>query len=240
MAGIFISYRRSDASGAVGRIYDHLQRMFRSEFIFKDVNSIPAGEDFEGLIRERIGQSDVVLAIIGKEWLRPHDSTNEMESKCPIDYVFLEIALALELNVPIVPVFVSEAAMPSSDALPPEVSRIVKISGIAVRADPDFSADIERLCKRVAELVGDKVLLRKGGSGGVFSYLAIVFVVVSVGVTIVLNRDHEAATPRHFHLFESLAGLPYDFPLKLESRVSSTVLYAGDSIDFRVRLKNLP
>lgn len=46
MPGIFISYRRSDNPDAVGRLYDRLVSGFGKSAVFKDVDSIPLGQDF--------------------------------------------------------------------------------------------------------------------------------------------------------------------------------------------------
>ncbi len=50
--GIFISYRRSDTPDAVGRIYDRLVSEFGKARVFKDVDSIPLGQDFRGHLND--------------------------------------------------------------------------------------------------------------------------------------------------------------------------------------------
>lgn len=52
MAQIFISYRRFDSTAITGRIYDRLRQEFGKDAIFKDVDNIPAGRDFRGVLRE--------------------------------------------------------------------------------------------------------------------------------------------------------------------------------------------
>jgi hypothetical protein len=46
MAGIFISYRRDDASGHAGRLFDRLAARFGRDRVFMDVTDIAPGEDF--------------------------------------------------------------------------------------------------------------------------------------------------------------------------------------------------
>jgi hypothetical protein len=48
LSGIFISYRRSDSPDATGRIYNRLVAEFGKAQVFKDVDSIPLGQDFRG------------------------------------------------------------------------------------------------------------------------------------------------------------------------------------------------
>lgn len=46
MARIFISYRRDDSASISGRIYDRLVAKFGRKRVFKGVDDIPAGVDF--------------------------------------------------------------------------------------------------------------------------------------------------------------------------------------------------
>ena len=74
MQDIFISYRRDDASDVTGRIADVLRSKFGANLVFKDVDSIPLGTDFRHAISEAVGRCDVLLAVIGDDWLQ---ATNE-------------------------------------------------------------------------------------------------------------------------------------------------------------------
>lgn len=67
MARIFISYRRADSQTISGRIYDRLATAFGGENVFKDVDDIPAGSDFRGVLRQAASQCDVMLVILGPQ-----------------------------------------------------------------------------------------------------------------------------------------------------------------------------
>src|SRR6185295_16404529 len=43
---VFISYRRDDASANAGRLCDWLQRQFRADNVFLDVDKLAPGDDF--------------------------------------------------------------------------------------------------------------------------------------------------------------------------------------------------
>ena len=43
MASIFVSYRRTDAAGHAGRLYDQLANRFGAANIFKDLDSMEPG-----------------------------------------------------------------------------------------------------------------------------------------------------------------------------------------------------
>jgi hypothetical protein len=66
---IFISYRRSDSSAWAGRLRDRLHDRFPQDEIFMDVEQVP-GIDFIEAIKKKVGSCDVLVAVIGKRWLR--------------------------------------------------------------------------------------------------------------------------------------------------------------------------
>jgi TIR domain-containing protein len=143
---VFISYRRADSADIAGRIYDRLVERFGEERVFKDVDSIQPGVAFADYIVESIGQSAVELVIIGPRWLTV--STGVFRGRRlddPGDYVRLEIETALKYGVPVIPVLVAGASMPSAGRLPDSLKRLVERNGIQVRPDPDFRRDMERV-----------------------------------------------------------------------------------------------
>ena len=69
MSKVFISYRREDAAGFAQAIFGQLERHLRRDQIFMDVDTVEPGVDFVNRIEEAIGESDVVIALIGKRWM---------------------------------------------------------------------------------------------------------------------------------------------------------------------------
>jgi hypothetical protein len=65
MTGIFINYRRDDAPGVAGRLYDHLARSFSRRDLFIDVDAIKPDLDFVKQLDTQVSQCDVLLALIG-------------------------------------------------------------------------------------------------------------------------------------------------------------------------------
>ena len=64
---IFISYRRDDARGASGRLYDWLRIGFGRERVFRDVHSIGVGK-WRDKIDGALTRSVVCVAVIGPRW----------------------------------------------------------------------------------------------------------------------------------------------------------------------------
>ena len=153
MKDIFVSYRRLDSSNEAGRIFDHLLNRFGEHRLFKDVDSIPLGRDFRETIASAVGQCKVLLAIVGDDWLEAADETGQRRLDNPNDYVRIEIASALQRRIPVIPVLVENASMPQEDDLPTELREFAFMNATAVRTDPDFRPDMERLLKQLDEYV---------------------------------------------------------------------------------------
>ena len=149
MHDIFVSYRRRDTQDVTGRIFDHLRLRFRHDRLFKDVDSIPAGSDFRQVMAQAAAQCDVLLVIIGDDWLPASDDSRRRRIDDPNDYVHIEVRTALERNIPVMPVLVEGATMPRAEDLPEPLRSLAFRNAIPVRADPDFRNDIERLCDAV-------------------------------------------------------------------------------------------
>jgi hypothetical protein len=160
MQNIFISYRRDDAIDVTGRIADVLKGKLGEDILFKDVDSIPLGTDFRRVIAAAVGRCDVLLAIIGDEWLeaKRKDEMSTMQAPSrriddPNDYVHIEIRAALERDIPVVPVLVERANMPQDKDLPEPLRPLAFRNAISVRPDPDFHNDMQRLCHALSGVV---------------------------------------------------------------------------------------
>lgn len=68
MRAIFISYRREDAEGQAGRLFDDLAMHLGEDSVFMDVAGIEPGRDFRRAIDEQVASCGVLLAVIGKSW----------------------------------------------------------------------------------------------------------------------------------------------------------------------------
>jgi hypothetical protein len=151
---IFLSYRRNDSADVSGRIYDRLAARFGEENLFKDVDSIPLGADFREYIDAMIKESAVVLVVIGNDWLgRSGSDPAQKRIDDPRDFVRLEVAVALQRNVNIIPLLVRRAQMPGEEELPEELKPLAYRNGISIRPDPDFNNDIDRLMYGVQQII---------------------------------------------------------------------------------------
>ena len=113
MSRIFITYRREDASSQAGRLYDWLGDHYGRDAVFKDIDSIDPGRPWRQAIDTAVSSSDVVIALIGPNWLSELEARSGSE-----DYVRYELETALEKDRRVIPLLVNGASMPSADQLP--------------------------------------------------------------------------------------------------------------------------
>ena len=148
MPRITISYRRADSEAMTGRICDRLVTHYGKQAIFRDIDDIPAGIDFRHHINEVLLKTNVLLAIVGPEWLGASrgalDRINE-ES----DPVRVEVETALRRRVPIIPVLIGDTRMPSSEQLPPSLKDFAFRNAVKVDTGRDFDYHILRLIKSI-------------------------------------------------------------------------------------------
>ena len=151
---IFLSYRRADASHATGRIYDRLCDKFNEKDIFFDIDAIPLGTDFVEKIEESVSACDLMLVVIGPDWLDAKDAEGKRRLDDPQDYVRLEILAALKRDIPIIPVFVEQAQSPREVELPDDLRALARRNGARI-SHAGFTADTEKLVRGIeAHLFG--------------------------------------------------------------------------------------
>jgi hypothetical protein len=113
-AKVFISYRRDDSGDYAGRVHDRLEREFGSDLLFMDVDAIPLGANFTKVLREEVAKCDVLLALIGANWLDARNEDGKRRLDNPSDYLRIEIATALQRDIPVIPILLERATMPKA------------------------------------------------------------------------------------------------------------------------------
>jgi TIR domain len=124
MGSIFLSYRREDAEGQAGRLYDDLVAVFGSDSVFMDVSAIQPGRDFRKAIDQSLSSCGVFLSLIGKNWLTSKDISDHRRLDDSADFVRIETATALKRDIPVIPVLVQGASIPKPDQLPDDLKEL--------------------------------------------------------------------------------------------------------------------
>jgi CHASE2 domain-containing sensor protein len=123
---IFVSYRRNDSALHATLIHDAIGEYFGEDNVFFDVEEIPYGADFANVIDERIGQCDVLVAVIGPKWAIDDSGRRRLFEEN--DFVRHEVGSALNRNIRVIPVLVGGATLPAESDLPPTLRRLCRLN----------------------------------------------------------------------------------------------------------------
>jgi hypothetical protein len=149
---IFLSYRREDTRHMAGRLADRLNFRFGPGTVFMDVDAIEPGADFMKSIAEAVGSCDLLIALIGRDWLVLDERTGEPRIHEYDDFVAIEIKAALDRGIYVIPVLVDQAKMPTSAELPASLRPLATRN--ATRIDHEtFSSDVERFLSAVERIL---------------------------------------------------------------------------------------
>jgi cellulose biosynthesis protein BcsQ len=129
-----------------------LTARFGNEDVFKDIVSIPLGTDFRKFIQAAVSRCDVLLAVIGPHWAGDSDASGRRRIDSESDLVRVELEGAMLRGVPVVPVLVDGAQMPTAAELPTGLQELAFRNGTVVRPDPDFDWDMNRLTLAIEQL----------------------------------------------------------------------------------------
>ena len=99
-----------------------------------------------------IERSNLVIAIIGPHWFGEEpDASRRIDN--PADFVRLEIAYALERNLPVIPILVSNAQMPRPEELPKDIEELAFRNALSLDVGIDFHHHAERLVTAINRLL---------------------------------------------------------------------------------------
>jgi hypothetical protein len=148
---VFISYRRDLSQHAAGRLAEQMRPRLGRNNVFMDVEDIEPGIDFVDAITSAISICNVLLAIIGPRWATITDDEGRRRLDDATDYVALELAVAFEQGVRVIPVLLDGTPMPRIAELPTVLHRLARLQ--AARLDhPSFHAQAEQLITLVEHL----------------------------------------------------------------------------------------
>jgi TIR domain len=149
---VFISYRRDESAGYAGRIADRFEEYFGEDKVFRDIDSLELGLDFSEAIERALESSEVLVAVIGKNWLTATDAAGQRRLENPDDFVRVEIATALKRNMRVIPVLVQGASMPDTDELPEDLAPLTRRNAFELH-DTGWSDDIRRLITVIERVI---------------------------------------------------------------------------------------
>ena len=138
MGRVFISYRRDDASGHAGRLYDHLVERLGENAVFMDVDTIPPGEKFDIYIEENLRDCFMCIVVIGRLW-----SIERLHTES--DFVRKEIVGAFLRGIRVIPVLFDGAKLPEAAQLPAELIELTHCQAYDFGTGRDFKQQVAQL-----------------------------------------------------------------------------------------------
>ena len=149
---VFISYRRADSALAAQFLHRELVNQLGEERVFFD-RGIDPGADYVETLTKAAGNCDVLIAIIGPDWLHIEDDSGTRRLDKPDDWVRIEISTALRRGVTVIPVTLRGAAPPDPLKLPEDIASLAKRQALPLR-DDDLEAGLSRLIRSIQKELG--------------------------------------------------------------------------------------
>lgn len=154
MARVFINYRRDETAGEARALFTELRAALGADSVFMDVDNIALGRDFRQALNERLESVDLMVTLIGKDWLQIKDASGRRRLDDANDFVRREIRAALERDIAVIPLLLQGAHMPAEADLPEDIRSLAFRNG--------FEISHARWNSDVHELLGRLGLTRRG------------------------------------------------------------------------------
>ncbi|MFC4126246.1 toll/interleukin-1 receptor domain-containing protein [Nocardia rhizosphaerae] len=145
---IFLNYRTIDSVYAVGQISKQMARHFGRVHVFRDQDSLSLGALYARRIRAALDESDVVVSVIGTHWLDARDKRGVRCIDNERDWVRMELRIAFERGIPVVPVLLDDTMLPVPDSLPDDIRGLTLSQGWRIRHQT-LEDDIDGLIRRL-------------------------------------------------------------------------------------------
>jgi hypothetical protein len=150
MKTLFVSYRREDTAELVHALTEILKRLLIRDRFFIDI-TIPPGSSFIDALDRALEACDAALVVIGPRWLGAGEK-GQRRIDDEGDFVRMETERLLARNIPVIPVLVSGAQMPTRAELPSPIAALAVRQAIVLsdnRADVFPQSVIDALLRAI-------------------------------------------------------------------------------------------
>jgi hypothetical protein len=148
MSTVFISYRREIAAGEARALFNDLAERLGENSVFMDVDSIALGRDFRSVLQGVLASCDLMLVLIGRNWVDVKDEEGRTRLAKPDDFVRLEIEAALRRDIVVTPVLVQGAQIPAAEKLPTEIKDLAYRHGFEL-SHSRWESDVGEMIRRL-------------------------------------------------------------------------------------------
>jgi hypothetical protein len=136
-----------------------------------DFKSLRPGSNFVKQIVKTIGSCKALIVFIGPKWINSLDERNKkIEDSLAEDYVMIEIAAAINIGIPVIPLLLDGAKMPREKEIPDDLKAFAKHHAFEI-STKRWQYDVKSLIAALKDLTGgkwkSKALVTAGGTGAV-------------------------------------------------------------------------
>jgi hypothetical protein len=147
---IFINYRRIDAEAWADRLFERLKEQLPDADAVMDINgNIPFGLPWVDWIASQVAACDLMLVLIGRNWAAEFHARSSLGER---DYVCVEIETALSRKIPVVPVLLGDASIPSAANLPEAIRPLLNLQAARLQRT-SFESDVKTLIDGIARSI---------------------------------------------------------------------------------------
>lgn len=145
---LFVSYRRSDAPAAAGRLASDLGEHFGLRRVFLDIQGIAPSHAWDATIDGALAACRAGIVVIGRGWLQPGPDGATPRLMDEHDVVRREIATLLRERRAVFPVLVEGARLPEPERLPAELQPLLRFQALSI-GNGDWDATRAQLVREI-------------------------------------------------------------------------------------------
>ena len=155
---IFLNYRKIDSTPETRSLKVIFDQVFGVDSTFLDNYTIYSGEEWPEKIKFELFNSQILIVVIGPDWLKVNDSFGNKLLDNTNDWVRIEIEKALYNKIDIIPILVAGAKIPLAEDLPNSIKEICNYQFYELR-DSHWKIDIIPIINRIEKFVASEISL---------------------------------------------------------------------------------
>ncbi|SMD27475.1 macro domain-containing protein [Kibdelosporangium aridum] len=147
MGGVFVNYRVREQPGYATLLHRELAARLGPDRAFLASRSIRPGDDFVTTVFDTLRRCDVLLAVMGPQWI-------EFLTDPERDWVHREIQEAFSCGLRVIPVLVEDAELPDAELLPGGIAALARCQAVRIR-HYSIDSDLDRLIRELGRTTGN-------------------------------------------------------------------------------------
>lgn len=149
----FINYRKSLNLTEAQLLHVHLERYLGRKRVFIDISGLEGGDHWLQSLERQVANSIAMVVLIDKNWLTVIDEQGNYRLQQSSDFVRFEVEQALLRNIPVIPLLLDGAQMPTTDDLPAGLAQLPFQQAMTLRQE-SFEKDAAEVAKRLKYFAG--------------------------------------------------------------------------------------